>query len=92
MVVRQSTTTSGTTASAAFDHRRDPAWQPVLDGIWLRALCREGARLDDAFLSLLTTAPIDAVLRFLDKDVGTRDLVEVVRALPPRPFVRALLS
>lgn len=69
----------------------DPAWQRVLDRIWLRALAREGARLEPAFVSLFTGASADRVLRFLDGDARPRDVAAVVRALPPGPFLRALL-
>jgi len=69
----------------------DPAWQRVLDRIWLHALAREGARLEPAFVSLFTGAPADRVLRFLDGDARPRDVAAVVRALPPGPFLRALL-
>lgn len=69
----------------------DPRWQRPLDAIWLRALSHEGADLQAAFASLVTRAPIDTVLRFLDGDASTRDLATVIGSLPPRPFIRALL-
>lgn len=74
-----------------FDIAPDPRWQRALDTIWLRALQRERAGLEPAFLSLFAKAPIDCVLRFLDGSVGARDLAAVVRALPPAPFLRAAL-
>jgi lycopene beta-cyclase len=70
----------------------DPAWQRALDRIWLHALQRERAALEPAFLSLFTNASVDQVLRFLDGEARPGDVVAVVRALPPRPFLRALLG
>ena len=67
----------------------DPRWQQGLDAIWLRALIRERAALEPAFLALFTRAPVDAVLRFLDGGAGPLDIASVVRALPPGPFLRA---
>jgi lycopene beta-cyclase len=67
----------------------DPRWQRALDTIWLRALIRERAALEPAFLALFTRAPVDRVLRFLDGGAGPRDIASVVRALPPGPFLRA---
>lgn len=69
----------------------DPAWQRTLDRIWLAALRQERASLEPAFLSLFARASVDSVLRFLDGDARPSDVLAVVRALPPRPFVRALL-
>lgn len=69
----------------------DPLWQRSLDRIWLHALARERAGLESAFLSLFTQAPLAAILRFLDGDAGPRDVLAVVSALPPGPFLRALL-
>jgi lycopene beta-cyclase len=70
----------------------DPAWQRALDRIWLHALQRERAALEPAFLSLFTNASVDQVLRFLDGEARPGDVLAVVRALPPRPFLRALLG
>jgi lycopene beta-cyclase len=69
----------------------DPPWQRGLDRIWLHALQRERAALEPAFLSLFMNASVDQVLRFLDGEARASDVLAVVRALPPRPFVRALL-
>jgi lycopene beta-cyclase len=75
-----------------FDIPPDPRSQRTLDRIWLRALEREQAALEPAFLSLFARASVDSVLRFLDGEARPRDVVAVVRALPPRPFLRALVS
>jgi lycopene beta-cyclase len=71
---------------------RDPHWQGVLDAIWLKALRRERAALEPAFVSLFTRAPVGSVLRFLDGHASLSDVRSVVRALPPAPFVRAALT
>ncbi len=68
---------------------RDQRWQVSLDTIWLRALAAEGACLEPAFLSLFRRAEAGSVLRFLDGQAGARDVAAVIRALPPRPFLRA---
>lgn len=70
----------------------DPGWQRALDRIWLQALRRERADLEPAFMSLFTRASVDTVLRFLDGEARARDVVRVVGALPPRPFLRALVG
>ena len=70
----------------------DPWWQVILDRIWLQALTREAAELEEAFLSLFTRAPVDSVVRFLDGGAGRSDVAAVIRALPPLPFLRALLA
>jgi lycopene beta-cyclase len=67
----------------------DPRRDRVLDRVWLRALARERAGLEPAFLRLFAGAPIDGVLRFLDGRAGPGDVARVVRALPPAPFLRA---
>lgn len=75
-----------------FDIPNDPRWQTVLDAVWLRALDRERAGLEPAFAALLTRAPVDSVLCFLDGQPRARDIAAVVRALPPEPFLRALVG
>jgi lycopene beta-cyclase len=70
----------------------DPRWQRALDAIWMRALVRERAGLEPAFLALFAQAPIDRVLRFLDGGAGPRDVASVIRALPPGPFLRAAVE
>jgi lycopene beta-cyclase len=68
----------------------DPPWQRLLDRVWLHALARERAALEPAFLALFTRTTVDEVLRFLDGQARPGDALAVVRALPPRPFLRAL--
>lgn len=75
-----------------FDIPADPRWQQMLDHVWLRALNREGAGLEPAFVALFTEAPVESTLRFLDGGPRAYDVLAVLRALPPRPFVRALLG
>jgi lycopene beta-cyclase len=60
-----------------------------LDEIWLRAVAREGSRLETSFVELFARAPTGSVLRFLDEDATTADVLHVVGALPPGPFLRA---
>jgi lycopene beta-cyclase len=74
-----------------FDIPPDPWRLRMLDRVWLRALSREGAGLEPAFLRLFTHAPADGVLRFLDGHPRPADVRAVVGALPPRPFLRALV-
>lgn len=75
-----------------FDIPPDPPWQQRLDTIWLRALTRQRAGLEPAFLALFARAGIESVLRFLDGEARPRDVAAVVRSLPPGPFVRAALG
>ena len=70
----------------------DPWWQAILDRIWLRAMTREGAEFQEAFVSLFTRAPVDSVVRFLNGHAGPSDVAAVITALPPLPFLRASLA
>lgn len=67
----------------------DPRRDNLLDAIWLHALAANRAALEPAFLALFAGVPIGAVLRFLDGRSNLSDLLRVVRALPPGPFLRA---
>jgi len=74
-----------------FDLPPDPRWMCTLDDIWLRAVASEGAGLEPAFVELFTGAPVESVLRFLEGKARPADLLRVVAALSPGPFVRAAL-
>jgi len=74
-----------------FDLPPDPCWMRRLDDIWLRAVASEGAGLAPAFVELFTGAPVTSVLRFLEGSAHPTDLLRVVGALSPGPFVRAAL-
>jgi lycopene beta-cyclase len=67
----------------------DPRRDRLLDAIWLHALATNRAALEPAFLALFAGVPIGAVLRFLDGRSNPSDLLRVVRALPPGPFLQA---
>lgn len=67
----------------------DPTRDRLLDAIWLHALATQRADLEQAFLALFAGVPIGSVLRFLDGRSSAIDLLRVVGALPPGPFLRA---
>lgn len=69
----------------------DALGERIMDRVWLRALLRERAGLEPAFVSIFTGLPVDTVWRFLDGEAGSREFMRVATAVPPKPFLRALL-
>jgi lycopene beta-cyclase len=64
----------------------------MLDAILLRVLDRDPADLECAFSRLFSGPSAEPVLRFLDEDTGPIDELRLIRALPPLPFLRALVG
>lgn len=62
----------------------------MLDGVFLRVMRREPARMPHVFLRLFERNPPSRVLRFLDERVGLDDVLALGSSLPPGPFARAL--
>lgn len=62
----------------------------LLDAVLLDVLDRDPAQLEHAFAQLFTALPADRVLRFLDEDAPGGDILRVMNALPPGPYLAAL--
>lgn len=62
----------------------------LLDGLFLRVMRREPARMKQVFLRLFERNPPARVFRFLDERVGVEDVLALGSSLPPGPFARAL--
>ncbi len=62
----------------------------VLDAVLLDVFDREPASLRRAFERLFARLPAGRVLRFLDEDARPADVVRVMAALPPLPYLASL--
>lgn len=78
-------------------HRPDPnpthdspllAW---MDRIFLRVMERQPERVPEFFVRLFDRVPPEALLRFLESEPRPADILQVMRALPPGPFLAAAL-
>ena len=64
------------------------AW---LDRVFLRAMTLHPERVPTYFTRLFDRVPPDALLRFLESEPRPADILQVMRALPPAPFLAAAL-
>ncbi len=64
----------------------------AMDGLFLKVLRRWPEAGPDLFLQLFKHAPADRLERFLSGSTASQDRLAVVGALPPTPFLRALLA
>lgn len=64
------------------------AW---MDRVFLRALTRHPERVPAYFTRLFDRVPPDALIRFLESEPRPADILQVMRALPPAPFLSAAL-
>lgn len=72
-------------------HLPAPSWRyRLLDALLLDVLDRDPGQLELAFAGLFLDNPAPRVLRFLDEDSSTVDLVRLMGSLPPTPYLRAL--
>jgi lycopene beta-cyclase len=62
----------------------------LLDAVLLDVFDRDPASLERAFGRLFAALPAPRVLRFLDEDARAGDIVRVMAALPPLPYLAAL--
>jgi lycopene beta-cyclase len=62
----------------------------LLDAVLLDVLDHDPAQLELAFARLFAANPASRVLRFLDEDTGLPDVLRLMAALPPLPYLRAL--
>lgn len=73
-------------------HPRDAHTLAFLDQLFLRVLKEEPNRAPHLFTQLFSAAPTPSVLRFLGDCATPGDILQVVSALPPGPFLKALLD
>jgi lycopene beta-cyclase len=64
------------------------AW---MDRVFLRAMTRHPERVPAYFTRLFDRVPTDALIRFLESEPRPADILQVMRALPPAPFLAAAL-
>jgi len=62
-----------------------------MDRVFLRAMTDQPARVPEYFVGLFQAVSPDALVRFLESEPQPADILKVMRALPPGPFLRAAL-
>lgn len=62
-----------------------------MDRVFLRAMSDHPGRVPEYFFRLFQRVPPDALVRFLESEPRGADILHVMRALPPGPFLRAAL-
>lgn len=70
--------------------RPDGAVTRAMDRVFLEVLRADAARAPELFLDLFTRTEPARLVRFLSDGATLGDALAVVRALPPRPFLRRL--
>lgn len=60
-----------------------------MDRVFLRAMTRHPERVPAYFTRLFDRVPPDALIRFLESEPRAADILQVMRALPPAPFLAA---
>lgn len=78
-------------------HRPDPAvtresqllaW---MDRVFLRVMDRHPGRVPEFFTRMFDRVPPQALVRFLESEPRPADILQVMRALPPAPFLASAL-
>ena len=62
-----------------------------MDRVFLRAMSNRPEQVPEYFIRLFKHVPPDALVRFLESEPRLTDILQVMRALPPGPFLRAAL-
>lgn len=62
-----------------------------MDRVFLRAMTHRPERVPEYFVRLFQRVPPGALIRFLESEPRPADIWQVMRALPPGPFLRAAL-
>lgn len=62
-----------------------------MDRVFLRAMTDRPERVPEYFVRLFQRVPPGALIRFLESEPRPGDIWQVMRALPPGPFLRAAL-
>jgi len=71
-------------------HPPEPVWRAAMDRVFLTALHRKPAAGDGFFMALARHVPPGALVRFMSDAATPLDLMRVITALPPGPFLAAL--
>lgn len=85
--------------AAAWQHTGRPDLSAVhgsrlldwMDRVFLRVMDRHPERVPEFFLRLFERVPPEALVRFLESEPHPADILQVMRALPIGPFLRAAL-
>ncbi len=64
------------------------AW---MDRVFLRVMDRHPERVPEFFVRMFQRVPPEALVRFLESEPRAVDILQVMRALPPAPFLAAAL-
>jgi len=64
------------------------AW---MDHVFLRVMDRHPERVPEFFLRMFQRVPPEALVRFLESEPRPADILQVMRALPPAPFLASAL-
>lgn len=62
-----------------------------MDRVFLRSMTDQPERVPEYFIRLFQRVSPDALVRFLESEPRAADILRVMRALPPGPFLRAAL-
>jgi lycopene beta-cyclase len=62
-----------------------------MDRVFLRAMTDQPERVPEYFARLFQRVAPDALVRFLESEPRPADILQVMRALPLGPFLRAAL-
>lgn len=73
-------------------HGPEPRVQGWMDALFLDVLIHEPARAPELFTALYSRAPVDTFIRFLSDQSSLLDKLKIIRALPPRPFLRTMFN
>jgi len=71
-------------------HPPEPVLRAAMDQVFLTALHRDPAAGAGFFMALARQVPPAALVRFMSDAATPLDLLHVITALPPRPFLTAL--
>lgn len=71
-------------------HMPEPRLRAWMDAVFLRALAANPARAPEFFLRLADRVPPASLARFLSDDARWGDILHVMAALPPAPFLSAI--
>jgi lycopene beta-cyclase len=62
-----------------------------MDRVFLRVMDRHPERVPEFFVRMFHRVPPAALVRFLESEPSPADILQVMCALPPGPFLRAAM-
>ena len=77
---------------AVLGHPPEPRLRRWMDALFLQVLRREPERAPELFLRLARGVSGATFVRFMSDCAGVSDYARVIAALPPSPFLRALIA